>query len=158
MMKINRPMREALNGVRLDLPLSESLQSIADSGFELRDECYFLRALLGSTNASRKSFPDCIGYECFINSLHVEDYDSASPLTQAVLLVKEVFRVWNAMQLPSQLTAVVSASDSRVVVRFHVRRAGEQWLSDDIEGYDDPVMSMESSEDVIASLNVLPKS
>ncbi|WP_260436604.1 hypothetical protein [Burkholderia sp. Bp9004] len=152
MMKINRPMKDALSEARLNCLLNPSLKSIADSGFEVRDECYFLRALLGSTNATRGSFPDCTGYECFVNSLHVEDYDPDLPLAQAVLLVKEVFAIWNAMQQMPQLTAVVSADEFSVVTKFHVHRPGEQWLSDNIDGYDDPVMSIDSDEDVLSKI------
>ncbi|EKS9888254.1 hypothetical protein BTK96_005280 [Burkholderia pyrrocinia] len=151
-MKINRPMKDALGEARLNCPLIPSLKSIADSGFELRDECYLLRALLGSTNVTRGNFPDRTGYECFVNSLHVEDYDSELPLAQAVLLVRDVFAIWNTMQRMPQLTAVVSADEFSVVTKFHVRRPGEQWLSDNIDGYDDPVMSIDSNEDVISQI------
>ncbi|RQS46447.1 hypothetical protein DIE01_01135 [Burkholderia sp. Bp8990] len=151
-MKINRPMKDALGEARLNCPLSPSLKSIADSGFELRDECYLLRALLGSTNVTRSNFPDCTGYECFINSLHIEDYDPELPLAQAVLLVRDVFAIWNTMQRMPQLTAVVSADEFSVVTKFHVRRPGEQWLSDNIDGYDDPVMSIDSNEDIISQI------
>ncbi len=151
-MKINRAMKISLSDARFDIPLNSSLKSIADSGFDLRDECYFIRALLGSTNVTRGSFPDCTGYECFINSLHVDDYDSVSPLTQAVLLVKEVFAVWNAIQRTSKIVAVISADEFGVVTKFHVQRSGEQWLSDNIDGYDDPVMSIDSNEDIISEI------
>ncbi|UEB52301.1 MULTISPECIES: hypothetical protein [Burkholderia] len=152
MMKINRAMKGALSEVRLDGPLNPSLKSIADSGFDLLEECYFLRGLLGATNVTRGSFTDCTGYECFVNSLHVEDYDSVAPLTQAVLLVKEVFMVWNAMQRTSRITAIISADEFSVVTKFHVQRPGEQWLSDNIDGYDDPVMSIDSDEDVLSQI------
>ncbi|MET3213892.1 UNVERIFIED_ORG: hypothetical protein ABIC48_001635 [Burkholderia territorii] len=151
-MKINRAMKGALSELRLDYPLNPSLKSIADSGFDLLEGCYFLHSLLGSTNATRGSFTDCTGYECFVNSLHVEDYVSVVPLAQAVLLMKEVFMVWNAMQRTLQLVAIISADEFSVVIKFHVQRPGEQWLSDDIEGYDDPVMSIYSDEDFISQI------
>lgn len=154
-MKANRSMKRALREVQLSSPLRPSLKSIADSGFELRDECYLLRALLGSTNVTRGNFPDRTGYECFVNSLHVEDYDSESPLTQAILFVKEVFSVWNATQQVLQLTTIVSADEFSVVTKFHVRRPKEQWLSNNIGGYDDPIFSIDSDQDVIFQIEMI---
>ncbi|MBR7963040.1 hypothetical protein [Burkholderia latens] len=154
-MKANRSMKTALRKVWLCYPLSPSLKSIADSGFWLHDECYLLRALLGSTNVTPETFPDRTGYECFVNSLHVEDYDSESPLTQAILFVKEAFSVWNATQRVLQLTAIVSADEFSVVTKFHVRRPKEQWLSNNIDGYDDPIFSIDSDEDVIFQIETI---
>jgi hypothetical protein len=154
-MKINQAMKNALSGARLNVPLNSLLKGIADSGFSLGDECYFLRGILGKANVARESFIDCTGYECFVNSLHVEDYDSTSPLVQAVLLVKEVFAVWNAMQRTLRLTAVVSADEFSVVTKFHLRRPGEQWLGDKIDNYDDPVMLIDSNEDIVYQMEAI---
>lgn len=33
-------------------------------------------------------------------------------------------------------------------IKFHVKRPSEQWLANDINGYKEPVMSIESSEDL----------
>lgn len=153
-MKMNRAMKGALSETRLDCSLAPSLKSIADSGFNLRNGCYVLSGLSGETNVTRESFPDCTGYECFLNSLHVEDYHSVSPLAQAILLVKEVFVVWNAVQRTMRLTAIVSADEFSVVAKFHGQRAGEQWLSNNIEAYNDPVMSIDSDEDVVSQIEM----
>ncbi|MBR8330359.1 hypothetical protein KDW69_01710 [Burkholderia ambifaria] len=151
-MKINRAMKGVLREMRLDFPLNSALEAIVNKGFCQRDECYFLRALLGSANVTRGNFVDCTGYEYFVNSLHVDDYDSVSPFTQAIMLVKEVFAVWNTIQRTVKLVAVVSADQFNVVTKFHVQRPGEQWLSDNIDGYDDPVMSIDSNEDIISEI------
>ena len=145
-------MKNALCETQLDCSLNSSLKSIADSGFDLHNGCYVLSGLSGATNVTRESFPDCTGYECFLNSFHVEDYDSVSPLAQAILLVQEVFTIWNAAQRAMRLIAVVSADEFSVVTKFHSQRPGEQWLSDNIEGYDDPVMSIDSDEDIISQI------
>jgi len=68
------------------------------------------------------------------------------------MLVKEVFTVWNTIQRTVKLVAVVSADQFNVVTKFHVQRPGEQWLSDNIDGYDDPVMSIDSNEDIISEI------
>lgn len=154
-MKTNSAMREALGKMRLGTELNPSLKCIPRGGFEQRDGCYFLRSLSTSTNVTRDSFADRTGYECFVNSLHVEDYDPLAPLSQAVLLVKEVFLAWNALQQSLKLTAILSADELSVVAKFHIRRPGEEWLSANIEAYEDPVLSIDSSEDVLAEVRTI---
>jgi len=147
-MKANTSMVSLLSETSTTRSLDPSLREIAENGFVHDDECYILRKLSRTTNAKRTNFDDCTGYECFINSLHIEDYDSESPFAQARLFVAQVFRTWITANPAIPLRAIVSADEFSVVVKFHVRRPGEQWLSDDIDGYEDPVLSIDSDEDV----------
>jgi hypothetical protein len=96
----------------------------------------------------RATFYDCTAYECFVNSVHVEVYEAGVPLIQAIQFVMRVLTVWNASTPRQTLIAIVSADELSVLVKFHVKRPAEQWLSDDIDGYDDPIMSIESTEDI----------
>jgi hypothetical protein len=141
-------MRIRLSGLQLDRPLALSLKTIADGGFVHHEGCRVLRGLSVTTNATRSTFGDCTGYECFVNSLHVEDYDAEQPLAQAILFVTQIFHVWNASEPDTCLTAIVSADEFSVVAKFHVKRTGERWLSENIEGYEDPVLSIDSDEDI----------
>ncbi|MFL9992071.1 hypothetical protein SAMN05444172_1898 [Burkholderia sp. GAS332] len=157
-MRINSAMKNLLTGANFDQPLEPSLKAIADEGFEQRDGCYFLRALLVlAIDTRRATFYDCTAYECFVNSVHVEDYDGKMPLMQAIQLVMRVLMIWNALAPTLTLLAIVSADELSVVVKFHVQRPTEQWLSENIEGYDDPVMSIESTEDTRSVLTALLK-
>jgi hypothetical protein len=152
-MKANASMKEILDTLSFGNPLIPSLKSIGDAGFVKKDGCYLLRSRAEKlTNAKRTDFQDCSGFECFVNSLHVEDYEKQEPLAQAVLLVNELFGLWEASDPMLHLTAIISADELTVVTRFHVRRRGEQWLSDDIEGYIDPVMSVDSDDEIVSRL------
>jgi hypothetical protein len=151
-MRTNKTMRSLLSGLQLDRSLVPSLMAIADNGFVTHDGCHVLRGLSASTNATRSTLGDCTGYECFMNSLHIEDYEAEQPLAQAVLFAIQVFRVWNLSEPTTCLTAIVSADEFSVVAKFHVKRPGEQWLSDNIEGYEDPVLSVDSDEDITSCL------
>jgi hypothetical protein len=142
-------MKKQLKGAKFDQLLEPSLKAIADAGFEQRDDCHLLRALLAlAKDARRATFYDCTAYECFVNSVHVEDYENKIPLMQAIQFVTRVLTVWNTSAPRQTLIAIVSADELSVVVKFHVKRPTEQWLSENIEGYDDPVMSIESTEDI----------
>lgn len=103
-----------------------------------------------STNTSTSTFGDCTDYECFVNSLHIEDYDEKQPILQAILFIERVFEIWNSAKQTIIITAILSADDFSVVVKFHTNRLGEQWLSDNINGYEDAVLSINSNEDIIS--------
>lgn len=148
-MNANQAMKTLLHDLRFDRALIPSLKRIAEAGFEVRDGCFLLRAFAGLSRGSRANFSDATGNECFANALHIDDYEDTAPLVQALLFVERVFSVWNATQPALRLAAVVGADEFSIVVRFHVRREGEQWLLDDVEGYDDPVFSVHSEERVI---------
>lgn len=152
-MKANGPMRILLSSTKTARVLAPSLREVARDGFEARDGCYVLRALSKHANAPRARFTDCTGYECFVNSLHVEDYSAEMPFEQALLFGREVLQKWRLEQPSSCLVAILMADDLSVVAKFHVKRQGEQWLSDDIERYEDPVMSLDSNDDFAILIN-----
>jgi hypothetical protein len=146
-MKTNAPMQNLLSTTQTVRVLATSLNDIARDGFEVRNGCYVLRALSKHANTPQARFGDCTGYECFVNSLHVEDYCADSPFAHALLFVTDILRNWQRVQPESCLVAVLTADELSGVVKFHVRRDGEQWLGDDIERYEDPVMSLDSNDD-----------
>ena len=152
-MKINSAMKKQLKGTKFDQLLEPGLKAIADVGFERKDDCHLLRALLAlAKDARRDTFYDRTAYECFVNSVHVEDYETRMPLIQAIQFAVRVLTVWNTSAPRLTLIAIVSADELSVGARFHVKRPTEQWLSENIGGYDDPVMSMESTEDIASVL------
>lgn len=157
-MKSNTGMRELLADATIVEQLNPALNAIVNRGFDVREGCYFLAALLpAAKNVTRDSFPDRTGYECFVNSIHVEDYDSKAPLCQAIRFVICAFSAWRASVPNLTLMSVVSADEFSVVVKFHVKRPAEQWLSENIEGYEDPILSVESSEDLAETVATLSR-
>ena len=151
-MKVNRAMSALLSDTGHDVPLVAELRGIADGGFCELENCYVLCRLLGATNATRADFDDATGYECFINSLHIEDYEPEFPLAQALQFVAQVFHVWNEDRRTFPLRAIVSADEFSVVAKFHAARSCEHWLSEDLEAYDDPILTIDSVEDVTEQL------
>lgn len=146
-MKSDGRMRTLLSTTQAARLLAPGLKGIVDNGFEDRDGCCVLHALSAHAKTPRACFVDCTSYECFVNSLHVEDYSSESPFAQALLLVGEILHKWRIEQPANCLVAIVTADELSVVAKFHVKRHGEQWLSDDIERYGNPVMSIDSNDD-----------
>ncbi|OZI19137.1 hypothetical protein CAL26_15905 [Bordetella genomosp. 9] len=150
-MKSNSAMNRLLAAVGPLPPLCLELKRIADEGFNGKDDCFFLTALLRKAGSvTRSRFYDRTGYECFVNSLHIEDYDNRAPLEQAIQFVSYVFGAWQLLGSSVSLVAVVNVDEFGVIVRFHSKRPTEQWLSDNIEAYSDPTMSVESHESLAA--------
>jgi hypothetical protein len=152
-MKSNAAMRKLLEDAAFVAHIEPALREIVDGGFVVKEGCHLLAALEpAATNVTRANFPDCTGYECFVNSIHVEDYDDKTPLCQAIQFVMQIFAAWLASTPTLALVAIISVDEFSVVVKFHAKHQEEQWLSENIEGYEDPVMSMESSEDLTVAL------
>lgn len=155
-MRSNLSMRMLLEHVGILPVLHQSLYAIATSGFVTRDGCYLISSLLNlAKSAERDNFHDCTGYECFVNSVHVEDYTSNAPLPQALQFVDQVFICWRATNKDSELAAIISVDEYSVVVKFHVSREGEHWLSENTDGYEDPVLLIFSTDDLNASIGEL---
>ncbi|WP_237718160.1 hypothetical protein [Cupriavidus sp. BIS7] len=148
-MIINSEMQRLLLNSPDTCDTNSGLSEIADMGFQVVGDCYLLSAMLEKErNVDRRNFQDGTGFECFVNSLHVEDYDDVTPLPQAIQFLSRVFEGWNSTSPSSVLVAFVSADELSVVVKFHVQRVDESWLSDNLDGYIDAIMSIDSTEDV----------
>lgn len=146
-MKVNSKMKQLLELRKPEDELSPMLGAIADAGFTSIEGCYLLSALSSiNTNVSLADFKDRTGYECFINSLHIEDYSSEVILSQALKFVARIFEVWRSANPSNALLAIISADENSVVVKCHMKRNGEEWLSGDIEGFADAIMSIDSTE------------
>lgn len=147
-MKSNMLMKRLLADINLLPPLGFELDKLAELGFEMKDDCYLLVGLVPlSASVKRENFLDSVGYESFVNSVHVEDYEKENTLGQAIRFVKRVFKVWLASLPRHALVAIVTVDELSVVVKFHAKRPTEQWLSDEIDRYLDPTMSIESLDD-----------
>ncbi|MFJ2467207.1 hypothetical protein [Pseudomonas sp. NPDC087615] len=145
-MKLNCEMEQMLARVGC-APLDGELADIARSGFVERDGCVFLTSLEGfQKHVSLKNFLDRTGYECFVNSIHADDYVNADFLACALSYLFLVFEAWNKSGQPGILQGVISGDEFDATVKFHLLRPGETWLSDDLEGYEEAVLTVESSD------------
>jgi len=147
MMKINYLMREILVNVDFSVEIDNELNSMARQGFVIKNNCYFICSLLPrNTNAVINNFPDKTGCECFFNSIHIEDYSNENTLVQAIKFINEIFVEWRRKFKNISLVGILSVDDFSVVVKFHVRRDHEEWLSDDFDTYETAIMQLETTD------------
>ena len=62
------------------------------------------------------------------------------------MLVRKVFCLWNKMSEKQRLIAILSLDEFGLKVKFHVQRLGEQLLSDELDGYEESIMVVDSSD------------
>ncbi|AXI61956.1 hypothetical protein DLD99_16235 [Pseudomonas kribbensis] len=146
-MRFNSEMEKMLRRVGRTSLVGE-LADIARSGFVELDGCFFLANLDSfQRNASLKNFPDRTGYECFVNSIHIDDYVKTEFLACALSYLSSVFETWNKSGLPGVLQGAISGDKFDATVKFHLQRPGETWLSDDLEGYEQALFTVDSSDE-----------
>lgn len=124
----------------------ELLDLIAPGFIEVNG-CVFLKSLKAlNLNISGSNFPDKTGFECFVNSIHVDDYVASDYLSHALLFVEACFDLWRSFKGEGgELVAIISSDEIGAVVKLHFLRRGESWLGDDLEKYEDAVFCATSS-------------
>jgi hypothetical protein len=147
-LKMNSEMLKAYSYFSSDnIDLNRSLLEIAESGFMVKDGCFLLgKCMDADTNVSISNFPDKTGYECFINSVNIDDYVEENYLEQGICFVRNVFSRWNSVQGLPKLIAILSLDEFGLKVKFHAWRVGEHWLTDELEDYEESVLVVDSLE------------
>lgn len=142
MTKTNKAMAEEL--AQLDLSrytLNPELEKLTAAGFIEQNGCILVATLSKmDTNAKQSDFPDRTGYECFVNSVHVDDYVDGDHLPQAMLLVNALLRLWKDNGTGSPVQAIASKDEFGATIKFHALREGEAWLASDLEKYDEAIL------------------
>ncbi len=126
--------------------LDAGLAAVLDDGFEQVAGCVVFSRFADS--ARRIGVAQCgdeTGFEAFVNHVHVEDeLPAASPsdlLEEAGLFVSRLADQLKRAYPDEPFVVILAVSDS-CTVRFHKVRTGQSWLADDIEDYDEAVMSL----------------
>lgn len=147
MIIMNDKMAAALKKEARCDSLPSELAEMVGEGFVTQDGSLLLRSLSRiNTNVALTDFPDRTGYECFINSIHVDDFVSGDYLAIACLLIETFFHEWRRYGQPGVIRAILSCDDLGAVVKIHLARPGEDVVAENIEGYEDAILVADSSE------------
>ena len=148
MLRMNSVMLKAYDDLLPDnIELDNDLREIVEAGFVGDDGCYLLKKYLEiGTNVSFSDFPDKTGYECFINSVNIDDYVKDNYLAQGLCFVRNILSRWNEFQDDEVLMAILSLDELGSKVKFHTLREGEQWLADELDEYEEAILLVDSSE------------
>jgi hypothetical protein len=138
---MNNAMRRlrALEGVAAEAVPPTLARDLLPARLVVREKCWFLDYLYdGCRQVSRERFPDEVGYECFVNHFHLDDYreENLVPAAWAVAaVVNGKFEESGFGKLIVRHTIVHDGASC--TYRFHVVRPGQSWLADDLEAYAD---------------------
>ncbi|RJG12039.1 hypothetical protein D3879_01550 [Pseudomonas cavernicola] len=146
MLAMNKKMDQVIQGSSWDgRMLPPELSELLAPGFFKRDGCTFLASLAkGDTNVSASDFPDKTGYECFVNSVHIDDYVECDYVVYACLFVEEFFNAWRSSNSSEIARAIISSDELGALVKFHVARGGESWVGEDLEKYEEAILVADS--------------
>jgi len=144
--RANKKMVDELDGIGPeDRMLPVQLLDLLRQGFCEHGGCYFLRGLFErSTNVTIDNFIDKTGYECFINSIHIDDYVSHGYIAHACDFVTLLFDKWIEFSVGIPLQSIMSSDEFGVNIKFHLLRDGESFVAEDVEKYDDPIIVWDS--------------
>jgi len=139
--RLNRAMQIAYpQGLaNLAAPLPEGLEELIASGFVDTGQCICLKALAERAHAEPDDFPDCTGYECFVNLVHVDDYASTNMTAIGITFLSEISRLLRERFPERSFRGIITIDEATCTVRFHAVRLGEQWLGDDLDKYEERV-------------------
>jgi len=122
--------------------LNEELSQLLAQGFtDLGGAVVFTAMHHIAENVKPENFPDLTGFECFVNHVHVEDQLDGSVSNQTALMRQGIaFALATESQLRSTFPGkpfkvIVAATAHGCGVRFHLVRAGEEWLASNLDGY-----------------------
>jgi hypothetical protein len=149
MIRLNSMFIPILRSIRVgdDERLDPKLRGIVDGGFNIVNDCVLLAEQTGTTNATLDSFQDKTGFECFINHMHIDDFVSKDVEENSIVFVSKMLEKWNLKNNGGILNSIVSFDKTGgASVRFHYKRRGESWLSDDLDGYQEAIFEMASSD------------
>jgi len=147
---MNAKMKKALVGTVWEgEKIPEKLLDMLCLGFSIENECVFLASLATKRrNVNKDDFPDKTGWECFVNSIHIDDYCSSAYILNSLIFLDDLFKKWRERR-EGVLQAIVSSDEFGANVKFHLLRDGESWVDHDLEKYEDPILVLDSTmEDV----------
>jgi len=140
-----------------DRSLSSALRALLRGGFNSIQRAVCLKSKLkishpGSLNPRK----DRIGFECFVNHIHLADECRAPSelpkassrrmqlFGEAVQYSKHVLRRLKEDYPRRNFTFIISVPSQDCIVRFHTQKDKESWLMQDLDKYSEPVIEIKS--------------
>jgi hypothetical protein len=136
-MRTNQQMSKFLETLQVrDVVLSSEISSALAKGFVEEQGCVLLASEAHNTVHTRVGDAfDETGYECFINHVHIrslqEAFEFARRLTKAL-----------AERFTDKFVVILSFDGRDASVRFHKRRSGQTFLTDNLEGYKEEAIAV----------------
>lgn len=127
--------------------INSELFKIIKNGFIEKKDCVLIKYFLEiNDHVSLKDFFDKTDYECFINSINIDDHFEQNYLEQGVLCIRIAFEEFNKSNIDGILNCSMSIDEFGSKLKFHILRDNESWLSEDLEGFEEAILLVSSEE------------
>ncbi|GEM_PF-581005 len=129
-----RPQLETVSWEDIEtLSLSCELNEIIEQGFINLSGCYISKKLFSyCEDYAPDNFEDEIAFECFVNSIHIDDYVNEMYLEHAIVFCNLLIKKWQDDHV-ELLNVIMSLDDETLfpTIKFHLKRNGVSWLDED---------------------------
>lgn len=138
---LNSAMMKAFGSLVNRQELPKELNAVLSDGFLDEADLTFFRVFEQSLkSADQSSFIDKTGIECFINHVHIDDYVDDDLFQYGCLFFQKLVDLLKGSYPDRAYLVILALDELSCSVRFHQKRDGESWLSDDLEKYQDEAL------------------
>lgn len=116
-----------------NLILPYELNEVVEQGFVELSGCFLSKKLLAYCGAvTLDIFEDEIAFECFVNSIHIDDYVSEKYFQYSIFFCNSILKRW-AENHGGYLNVIISLDDETLLptIKFHLKREGVSWLDEE---------------------------
>lgn len=109
--------------------LATTLNDLFVNGFIVMEDCLVLEKLgRRQPHIKLTDFVDKTGYECFVNSIHVDDYVTDNLFTQALLFIDKLISELRILKYSQNIAIIMSDTGFGFNIKFHVLRENASWV------------------------------
>lgn len=115
------------------ITLPHELKEVIEQGFVELFGCFLSKKLLDYCGEIKSVFfEDEIALECFVNSIHLEDYVSENHFQYSIIFCNSMIKKWNESHSKA-LNVIISLDDETLLptLKFHLKRKEASWLDED---------------------------
>jgi len=143
-MRINAAMRDEMSKLLMPNAALPKLSELVSGGFQTKKGCFFLSRKYQPhyDEYEIEDFHDETGFEAFVNSVDFESLQSQDQLAESLVFCREIMQVFQDIAPKQTLLTLVMKDETNVRVKFYVQRAGQNYLSGEIEDYKEAVMEL----------------
>lgn len=128
MIILNKRMLRILRGQPKIYRLSSGLTKLLEEGFVCKQQHFFFKGYyIKNPHITPDLFEDNTAYECFINSVHIEDFCQRNRVQNALLLISRMQKALTEMGCRYEIILTVRRREC--ILTFHSSHKGEvDWV------------------------------
>lgn len=141
MSKINNAMLNRIAALfELSHELPPELNKVISKGFIEREGYCFLRAYQkrapkSDVKSATKYLHDSTGIECWVNDIRIDSEDYEHHMQLSFIFAAKLMKRWKRSKFYHPAVLLIASNETSTQLKFHLKREGESWFAEDLEGY-----------------------